>query len=53
MTNYFKQPSDLINDEIRDLKGNHHGELRLILWELMKQAKLIELKHEISELKKG
>lgn len=49
MTNQPK-PSDLINDEIRDLRGTR-PELAPILWELMKQFSLEEIKQEIDKLK--
>lgn len=44
----MKQPSDLINDEIRDLQGSK-TKLRLVLWELMKQAKMLEIKRALKK----
>jgi len=37
----MKNPSDYINDEILELKGSR-TKIRLILWELMKQARTIK-----------
>ena len=47
MNNQTK-PSDLINDEIRDLQGTQ-SRLALVLWELMKQFAVQEIRHQIAK----
>jgi len=46
----MKNPSDYIKDEILELKGSR-TKLRLILWELMKQARTIDIKQELQKRK--